>query len=137
MAKSKIYKCYNDNNLEVVTNRTNIRFELPEGEEVGEYEERNFLFSKKEFREFVDYLEKEVNRIWKNFTPKEANSTGSDYSEYYDREYDNNGYLSLNKSNSSITVTACWNSRNRLYQFNKAKLQSFIFDLKEAENERD
>lgn len=128
MIRDKVFNCYNGNSLRVITNKSNIRLELPAGELIGDDIERVFLFDSLSFNKFVDYLEKEANSIWSNFKPKEANSISSDYDEYYDREYDNNGYLSLNQSNKMITVTACWNSETRLYQFSKAKLQSFIFD---------
>lgn len=127
MIRAEEFESMSGEILRVVTNRSNIQFVLPNDEVVGENNERAYLFDEKAFRGFVKYLEREGKFIWKNFMPKEATSFSSDYDEYYDKQYDNNGYLSID-GNKAITVTACWNAENRLYQFSKAKLQSFVYD---------
>lgn len=126
--KEKEFESMSGSILKVVTNRSNLQFVLPDNEVIGDHPERVYLFDKKTHQKFVNYLLNEGNSIWKDFTPKEVNSLGSDYYDYYDKKYDNNGYLSID-GNKAINITACWNAESRLYQFTKAKLQSFVYDL--------
>lgn len=76
--------------------------------------------------DFIKYFQEACNLIWKNFTPKEANSFASDYDEYYDSDFDQNGYLSI--YNKHLNFTTLYNT-NRLYKFNKRHAQSFLYDL--------
>jgi hypothetical protein len=87
-----------------------------------------FNFSEGNFKSFVSYMELIANEVWSTFTPKDATSEASDYYEYYDKEFDNNGFLSIGEKH--IFVEGPHTTTGRLYQFNKAKMQSFIFDLK-------
>lgn len=93
-------------------------------------EEHNFLFqfTPKVFKELLEYIELIANKSWKNVVPKEANSFGSDYCEYYDKKFDNNGYLDIEQN--SLYIGRPTLDSNKLYQFNKRKMESFIFDLK-------
>jgi len=58
-----------------------------------------------------------------NIRPKKAFSLGADY----DRELDNNGYLWITKNKVSIKRPSIDNVR--LYQYNKRKMESFLFDF--------
>lgn len=82
--------------------------------------------------DFVEYLFDLANDVWGSFKPKECSSAGSDYYEYYDKEYDNNGYLSIShdKKYLDFELPASHLGYNRMYKFNKVKLQSLIYDLK-------
>ena len=121
--KSKTFS----NGLVVKHRKSAIIFETASGKK--EKEERFFFdFSDEELEEFVSYIEEVANEAWSNIEPKEAKSWASDYDEYYDRKYDDNGYLSL--SNNLIAITAPYWSVDTLYQFNKAKIQSFIYDIR-------
>jgi hypothetical protein len=91
-----------------------------------------FSFTNKEWVEFIDHLNAAAGEAWSTTIPKEAHSMGSDYDEYYDRRYDNNGYLSL--TDTGISIKAPHLSRDTLYQFNKAKIQSFLYDLEIKRN---
>ena len=97
---------------------------------------REYEFSQDEFKEFVAYMEQIANEAWKNFAPKEADSLGADYAEYYDREIDNNGYLRIGKHFINLEGPANQpktdNPMVRLYKFNKRKFESFIYDLRKA-----
>lgn len=88
-------------------------------------------FTKEEFKNFVDELKGKAITIWKDkFELKEISSMGNDYWEYYDRKYDNNGYLSVGKRTNGYMVTIerpCEDS-HRFYQLNKAKSQTFLND---------
>lgn len=88
-------------------------------------------FTKEEFKNFVDELKGKAITIWKDkFKLKEISSMGNDYWEYYDRKYDNNGYLSVGKRTNGYMVTIerpCEDS-HRFYQLNKAKSQTFLND---------
>lgn len=93
----------------------------------------SFAFTPDEFRKFAEYIKEISNVAWNNVKPKLANSEGSDYYEYYDRRYDNNGYLSIvdKKKHIELHVEAPYGSKDTLYQFNKPKIQSFIYDINE------
>lgn len=116
-----------DNGLVVKHRKSAIIFENANGKK--EREQRfSYEFTKEGFKDFVEYIEKIANEAWSGIVPKEANSLGSDYWEYYDRKYDDNGYLSI--KDFCISLTAPYWSVDTLYQFNKAKVQSFIYDLR-------
>lgn len=94
-----------------------------------------FHFDKENFEELLAYLEQIAAEAWKVFNPKEVDSMGADYWEYYDKEFDNNGYASIGKfyiklegPNQELTSDPII----RLYKFNKRKFESFIYDLREA-----
>ncbi len=96
---------------------------------------RKYIFSEDEFKEFLDYMEQIANEAWKSFVPKEADSFGADYCEYYDREFDNNGSLSVGKYYLNIEGPYQKKTNNpiiRLYKFNKRKFESFIYDLRKT-----
>ena len=87
-----------------------------------------FEFEPKDFVELLNYIETISNDSWANLTPKEANSLVADYYEYYDKELDNNGYLSIRENTLIIDRPSL--ESNKLYQFNKRKMESFIYDFK-------
>ncbi|MBU5250532.1 hypothetical protein KQI46_00975 [Lysinibacillus capsici] len=101
---------------------------------------RKYIFTQDEFKGFVAYMEQIANEAWKNFTPKDADSMGSDYWEYYDRDFDNNGYLSVGKYYINLDGPAnqpkTSNPIVRLYKFNKRKYESFVYDLRKALEDR-
>lgn len=116
-----------DNGLVVKHRKSAIIFENEQGKK--ESEDKFFYeFTKDGFKEFVDYIEEAANESWSNVVPKEAHSLGSDYAEYYDRKYDANGDLYI-KENGILIIAPYW-SVDTLYQFNKPKIQSFIYDLR-------
>ncbi|MFL0584693.1 hypothetical protein ACH0B6_19160 [Solibacillus silvestris] len=119
-----------DNGLIIKHRRSAVILEV---ENIEDYSTSRFTFSfnDSEFKDFTEYMEQVANTVWKNFVPKDATSEASDYWEYYDKEYDNNGYLIV--KGNSIKVEAPHYSAGRIYQFSKSKLQSFIFDLKKKE----
>lgn len=80
------------------------------------------------FKELLNYIETISNESWSNVKPKECNSFGSDYEEYYDRKLDDNGFISIYPN--SIRVQRPSLESNKLYQFNKRKLESFIYDFR-------
>lgn len=125
--KTKIFP----NGLVVKHRKSAIIFE----HEVGKNQKQdafNYPFDPIAFKSFVDYLETIANEAWTNIVPKEATSAGSDYWEYYDRKYDNNGYLYI--KDGGIQITAPYDSLDTLYQFNKPKIQSFLYDCRKKLN---
>lgn len=121
------------NGLVVKHRKSAIIFENEKGKK--EKEERfSYEFSEKEFNVFLNYIKEAANKSWKNVTPKEASSIGSDYNEYYDRRYDDNGSLWITEK--GISIIAPYLSTDTLYQFNKLKIQSFIYDLEKKLNQR-
>lgn len=95
--------------------------------------EKKYYFGKDLEKEIMEYLKEIATEVWKDYIPKEADSFGSDYFEYYDREFDGNGYLSIGNENYwRIEGAAAQEPTTpiaRLYKFNKPKFQSFIYDL--------
>lgn len=96
---------------------------------------RQYIFSKDGFKEFIAYMEQIAHEAWTNFTPKEADSLGADYEEYYDREFDSEGSLCISKYSLILygpNQPKTDNPRVRLYKFNKRKFESFIYDLRKV-----
>ncbi|MBL1228176.1 hypothetical protein IW492_02880 [Enterococcus sp. BWB1-3] len=118
---------YSTDNKEllVVTNKSNIQLTLSCKEPAMD-KKWIFEFDDYQFQELTKYLIEQGNKLWNGFEPKEAKSFSGDYDEYYDREFDNNGYLSF--QGLKLTLTGPWAESERLFQFNKRKLESFIFD---------
>lgn len=87
-----------------------------------------FKFAPEVFNELLQYIETISNKSWVGLSPKDADSLGSDYYEYYDRKLDNNGYLTIIQNGLSIERPSL--ESGRLYQFNKKKMESFIYDFK-------
>ena len=115
-----------ENGLVIKHRKSAIILEDIEGKK--EREERfDYEFTKEGFNYFFAYIEVIANESWSNIVPKEANSLGSDYAEYYDRKYDANGYLAIGEN--AISIDAPYWSVDTLYQFNKPKIQSFLYDL--------
>lgn len=115
-----------NNGLVVKHRKSAIIFENVDGKR--EQEERfSYQFTKEEFKEFASYIKEIANESWANVIPKKAHSMGSDYDEYYDQRYDDNGNLSI-LENGLLIFASYW-SVDTLYQFNKPKIQSFIYDL--------
>lgn len=84
-------------------------------------------FSYGEFEELVSFLEDQSYQCWDNFKPQDVTSLGNDYSEYYDRKLKNNGYISIRKRGLEIKRPVA--EENICFKFNKAKMQTFMFDL--------
>jgi len=87
-----------------------------------------FRFNLEDFRKLFNYLMEVADKAWGKIQLKECNSEGSDYGEYYDRKLDNNGYLSISKGIIELERVSI--GSNKLYQFNKSKIQSFLYDYK-------
>lgn len=115
-----------ENGLVVKHRRSAIILEHADGKD-PQTSKYDFTFSENELIAFADHLYAAANEAWKGIMPKEAASMGADYDEYYDRRYDNNGYLTI--TDKGISIEAPHLSEDTLYQFNKAKIQSFIYDL--------
>ena len=98
--------------------------------------ERKYTFSQSEFKEFVTYMEQIAIEAWESFTPKEADSWGADYADYYDKDFDNEGSLSVGKYFVDVEGPANQpktnNSIARLFKFNKRKFESFVYDLRKV-----
>lgn len=126
----KTFNTLNNEELIIKSLRSSIIFET--NEENPMKLKYNFIFSNEVLKDIYDTLNKMGILIWKEITPKEATSEGSDYYEYYDRELDNNGYLEI--FSSSLIIERPSVESKRLYKFNKSKFQSFIYDLEKALN---
>ena len=105
----------------VRTNRSNIQIHT---KEKGLLDYHFYLDSD----EILHYLKDQATKVWKSFAPKEADSFGADYWEFYDKATDNNGYLRI--SDDGVIVFGSPSVETTLlYQFNKRRMESFIYDL--------
>ena len=128
MKNVKIFKSENGLELIVKHRRSAVIFEIREDSLEGREEDYQFRFrfNEEDFKELFEYLKDISNKSWQNIVPKEANSFGSDYFEYYDRKLDNNGYLDI--ESNTLFVKRPSSDSNKLYQFNKRKMESFLYD---------
>jgi hypothetical protein len=124
---TRIFETLNGYKLIIKNRKSAVIFEIDE-EQTNKHYQFLFAFSPDDFIEFITYIESIANDSWTNLIPKEADSLGSDYYEYYDKELDNNGYLSIRENGLLIERPSL--ESIRLYQFNKKKMESFIFDLR-------
>lgn len=118
--KTETFKDEHGREIIIKTNRSNIQIHT---KEKGIIDYKFYLDS----TELIKYLKKQAKLIWKSFEAKEANSFGSDYAEFYDRKTDNNGYLDFR--NETLIFESPSKETTLLYQFNKRKLESFIYDM--------
>ena len=113
-------------NLIIESNKNNIIFKT-DSKNVKRDCYLNVYFDKEVFEELIKYTESISNKIWNDFTPKEADSISSDYAEYYDRKYDNNGCLSIGENFFRIERPCI--EYPYMYKFNKRRMESFMYDL--------
>ena len=113
-------------NLIIESNKNNIIFKTDSKNVKRDYY-LNVYFDKEVFEELIKYTESISNKIWNDFTPKEADSISSDYAEYYDRKYDNNGCLSIGENFFKIEKPCI--ECPYMYKFNKRRMESFMYDL--------
>lgn len=138
MRNSKIFKSENGLDLIVKNRKSAVIFEIGEDSLVGREKDYRFTFrfSSKDFEDLFRYLKEVSNKSWKNVESREANSFGSDYCEYYDRKLDSNGCLNIIKENT-LKVERPSSDNNKLYQFNKRKMESFLCDYEKVVNKED
>ena len=84
--------------------------------------------------DFVSSFKALALSVWKDLNPKEATSDRNDYWQYYDKELDNDGGLSINNGEMRFILPAYHLGSIRCYKFGKAKVQSFIYDLEKEIN---
>lgn len=121
-------KTFTDTNgLDLIVKNTKSAVILEIGQNSNKYNLK-FNFTSEVFKELLRYIESISYKVWGNLSPKEPTGLGSDYSEYYDRKLDNNGYLSINRNFLLIERPSL--ESEKLYQFNKGKMESFIYDFK-------
>lgn len=118
--KDKVFKDEHGRQVIVRTNRSNIQIHSKE-KQILDY--RFYLDSD----EILRYLKEQATKVWKSFSPREADSFGADYWEFYDRKTDNNGYLDVGEE--VLVFESPSKETTLLYQFNKRKMESFIYDM--------
>lgn len=114
-------------NLIIDYNKTNILFKTDSKNIERDYYLK-LHFSKDVFENLLEHLESISKDIWKDFDPREANSISSAYEEYYDRKYDNNGYLSIKEN--FLQLERPFEDCQYMYKFNKRRMESFIYDFR-------
>ncbi|MES5929862.1 hypothetical protein QCI77_28430 [Bacillus cereus group sp. MG9] len=121
--QTRIFQTKNGSMLRITNKKSAVIFEIEKEERNNEYT-FTFTFTPEDFAALFSYLEQIATDTWGNIRPKEASSLGADY----DRELDNNGYLWITKNKVSIKRPSLDNVR--LYQFNKGKMEFFLFDFR-------
>ena len=114
-------------NLIIKYNKTNIILETDNKNITNNYVLK-LHFDDDILKELRSYLEMIAKQIWCDFTPKEADSLRSDYTEYYDRKSDNNAYLNL-YINGALRIEKPSKDTLYMYKFNKRRMESFIYDF--------
>lgn len=122
----KKFKTIDGLELIVANRKSAVIFELGDNNKGDEFR-FSFTFDSDTFKELFEYLKEVSNKSWNNIKPREANSLGADYDEYYDRQLDNNGCLVIKENMLLIERPAL--ESNKLYQFNKRKMESFLYDF--------
>ena len=118
--KERTFKDEHGRKIIVRTNRSNIQIHTEEKQIL------DYLFYLDSV-EILHYLKEQATKVWKSFRPKEADSFGADYWEFYDKNTDNNGYLEVSKE--ALVFQSPSDETTLLYQFNKRKMESFIYDM--------
>ncbi|MGM7635650.1 hypothetical protein [Bacillus sp. Hm123] len=129
---TKTFKSINGLELIIKNRKSAVIFELDKDEASSEEFEFLFEFSPEGFIELVNYIETVACECWPSLSPKEADSMVADYDEYYDRQLDSNGYLSIKKN--ALLIERPVLDNQKLYQFNKRKMESFIYDCRRGAN---
>lgn len=135
MATKHVFNTENGYVLTIITNKTNIQLEVEDsqGNELPDYKNHKLDFNTETFKEIHHVLEEAANKVWKSLVLKEVDNFGNDYYEYYDRELDNNGYLDI--SRNQLTISRVFEGSKRVYQFNKQKMGTFLYDFKNLVDE--
>ena len=123
--KERVFQTNDGLNLIVKSRKSAVIFELDSHQEV-EGLHFTFRFTEEEYNEFLSYLTEVAKVSWGKLEPKEAQDMGADYAEYYDRKLDNNGYLSIKEK--ALVLERPTVESEKLYQFNKKKMESFLYD---------
>lgn len=99
-----------------------------------------FDFSKEVFKALNEFLNIISKECWSNFTPKEIDSFGAEYDDYYDKEFDSNGSLRIGGNficaEGPYAQPPNKEKITRLIKFNKRKFESFMFDFNELLKEQ-
>ncbi|MGQ2381759.1 hypothetical protein ACT543_03740 [Lactiplantibacillus plantarum] len=83
-----------------------------------------FVITPKIIRAFEDA----GRQAWKMMNYHDVTGFGNDYYEYYDKKLDNNGYLGIR--GDCLVIDRPYESDDKLYQFNKARFETFMYDLR-------
>ncbi|WP_227774433.1 hypothetical protein [Paenibacillus sp. NAIST15-1] len=127
--KSKIFKSENGLELLVKNRKSAVILEMNPSQMDSKYKVE-FKFNSRDFDELYSYIDTAANESWDIIISKEASSLGSDYYEYYDKELDSNGYLCIREN--TIVINRPSLESNKLYQFNKRKMESFAYDFRKS-----
>ncbi|WP_422661633.1 hypothetical protein ACK8P5_26285 (plasmid) [Paenibacillus sp. EC2-1] len=123
---SRSFKSISGRDLTIRSRRSAVIFEKSP-EDLSSRFSMQFSFEPEVFAELIEYIEDVASKSWPNLQPVEARNLSSDYHEYYDREFGNNGYLSIRGNALNFDRPSL--QSDRLYQFDKRKMASFVYDL--------
>lgn len=121
-----MYKETLSNGLCIVAKSRSVEF-FPETKKDPNQDDFHYAFTTETWEKFYNTMLKMAEQAWGHVPIKDATSEASDYAEYYDKEFDNNGSLAIR--GDELYISAPFTSTHRLYRFNKRKLGCFLFDL--------
>lgn len=127
---NEIFEVEMENNLETKNNIVILKMEETSGDE-----RISGIISEEEAKNLYNFLLSKAKGKWKTIEIKDATSAGNDYYEYYDRKFDNNGFADLDPSSRGLSFDCVYTGskyvKTRIaYKFNKAKIQTYLFDLR-------
>lgn len=123
--QEKCFQAVDGRMLKVVHRKSALFFELTEDAKGFRF---SFRFDAETFQALIQYIEESASASWDKLVIKEVDSFGNDYWEYYSKELDNNGYLSIKPLLLDVERPAL--ESLELYKFNKAKMGTFLFDAR-------
>lgn len=131
--KAKTFTSVDGLELIIKNRKSAIIFEVNQEQLINKKYNIDLKFEPMNIIELYNYIETISNESWTDVKPKEAYSFGSDYYEYYDKELDNNGYLRIKENTLNLERPSL--DSKRFYQFNKKKIESFLYDFKKLVKE--
>lgn len=98
----------------------------------------NYSFTRQHISKIYEQLFETAKKLYPTLQLKEVTNLQTDYAEYYDKEFDNNGGAGIHvnsKENSIILnfdVPAYHLGSQRLFRFTRAKIETYLYDLRAA-----
>lgn len=84
-------------------------------------------FTPEGYVDAMDTIKAAAHQAWPNIKPKKYTSVSSHYHGYFDEELSGYGFLIIGTSDQ-IAITKPDGQNKRMYQFNKRRMESFLFD---------
>ena len=114
----------NGKDLIIEKNKKNILFKA-DAENLKGYRLK-VCFEREDFIRMINQISDIAKELWGDIQPKEITCVRDDYTEYYDKKYDDNGYLTIDNYILKLEVSSL--DAPYVYKFNKKRVETFIYD---------